>query len=363
MSDRIHVATRKGLVEIERREATSERWHIRRTDFLGEPVTMVLPDSRTGTVYAALRHGHFGAKLHRARNGQSWQECSMPAFPAVADDEKSKAPAVDQIMALETGGLDKSGVLWAGTVPGALFRSENEGDSWRLIDSLWNRPERAEWFGGGYDAPGIHSICVDPRDCNHVTISVSCGGVWTTFDSGRTWEVRTKGMRAAYMPPERAFDPNVQDPHRLVQCGADPDVFWVQHHNGIFRSTDAAANWAEITGVEPSVFGFAVAAHPDDANTAWFVPAVKDECRVPVNGSLVVTRTTDGGKTFAVLREGLPQKNSYDLVYRHALDVDESGERLAMGSTTGNLWVSENGGEHWMCVSNHLAPVYCVRFA
>ena len=49
-------------------------------------------------------------------------------------------------------------------------------------------------------------------------------------------------MRAEYMPPERQSDPNVQDPHLLAQCRANPDVFWVQHHNGIFRSTDGAAS-------------------------------------------------------------------------------------------------------------------------
>jgi hypothetical protein len=46
-----------------------------------------------------------------------------------------------------------------------------------------------------------------------------------------------------------------------------------------------------------------------------------------------------------VLREGLPQEHVYDLTLRHALDVDGSGERLAFGSTTGSLWVSENGGD------------------
>ncbi len=46
-----------------------------------------------------------------------------------------------------------------------------------------------------------------------------------------------------------------------------------------------------------------------------------------------------------MLREGLPQEHVYDLTLRHALDVDGSGERLAFGSTTGSLWVSENGGD------------------
>ena len=63
------------------------------------------------------------------------------------------------------------------------------------------------------------------------------------------------------------------------------------------------------------------------------------------------------------LREGLPQEHAYDLVYRHGLDVDESGDRLALGSTTGALRISESGGDSWQCVSVHLPPIYSVRFA
>jgi len=44
---------------------------------------------------------------------------------------------------------------------------------------------------------------------------------------------------------------------------------------------------------------------------------------------------------FYVLTKGLPQSHAYDVVYRHALALDEPGERLAFGSTTGGLWVSE----------------------
>jgi hypothetical protein len=43
--------------------------------------------------------------------------------------------------------------------------------------------------------------------------------------------------------------------------------------------------------------------------------------------------------------------------------VDETGERLAFGTTTGSLWVSENGGDSWEAASEHLPPVYAVRFA
>ena len=59
----------------------------------------------------------------------------------------------------------------------------------------------------------------------------------------------------------------------------------------------------------------------------------------------------------------MPQEWAYDLVYRHGLDVDESGDRLAFGSTTGSVWISEDGGDSWQGVSSNLPPVYAVRFA
>jgi hypothetical protein len=81
-----------------------------------------------------------------------------------------------------------------------------------------------------------------------------------------------------------------------------------------------------------------------------------------VGGKLVVNRTHDGGKSFEMLTNGLPQSHAYDVVYRHALALDASGTRLAFGSTTGGLWVSEDQGNNWLCVTHTLPPVYAVCF-
>lgn len=369
MSDRLHISTRKGLFTVER---TSNGWSIDNVAFLGMNITMSLADPRDGSWFAAIDHGHFGTHLHRSHDeGRTWDEIAVPQYPAGAtvpqrmpdgSSESFKPAALSEIWSLETGGADQPSKLWCGTIPGGLFSSEDSGDSWQLNEAMWNRPERANWFGGGKDDPGLHSIFVDPRDSQHVTISVSCGGVWQTHDGGDSWQCTSDGLRAEYMPPEQAYEPTVQDPHRLVACAADPDHQWIQHHNGIFRSTDGGNHWDEITDVEPSVFGLAVAVHPADPLTAWFVPAVKDECRVPVDGRVVVTKTTDGGQTFTSHGKGLPDTHAYDLVFRHALEVDGSGQRLAMGSSTGNLWISEDGGHSWQTVSNHLPPIYAVRF-
>jgi photosystem II stability/assembly factor-like uncharacterized protein len=248
-------------------------------------------------------------------------------------------------------------------MPGGLFRSADCGTSWQMVRSLWDHPKRRQWAGGGADLPGIHSICVDPRDSRQVSVAVSTGGIWFTADGGASWSQRGEGMRAEYVPPELTQDPIAQDVHCLVQCPAAPERMWVQHHNGIFVSSDAGRNFREITGVEPSTFGFPVVVHPTDPDTAWFVPEIKDEKRVPRDGRLVVTRTRDGGGSFQVLTRGLPQVHAYDVVYRHALALDGSGERLAFGSTTGGLWVSEDQGDSWACVSHTLPPIYAVRFA
>jgi hypothetical protein len=359
MTDRLHVASRKGLFCF---EPDDGKWRAATPVFVGEPVTAVLADHRDGALYAALRLGHFGVKLHRSDDGgTTWTELAPPTFPP-QPEASGEPPAVDMIWTLAVGGPSEQGVLWAGALPAGLFRSADRGDTWSLVESLWAVPERAEWFGGGYDHPGIHSIHVDPRDARALTVGISCGGVWKSADAGASWTLAGTGLRADYMPPAKADDRAIQDPHRLAHCPADPDTVWCQHHNGIFLSRDGGVNFETIAPVAPSAFGFAVAAHPQDRDTAWFVPAVKDECRVPVDGRFVVTRTTDGGRNFETLSAGLPDGQSFDLVYRHALDVDDVGRTLAMGSTTGNLWISADGGETWRQISANLPPIAQVAF-
>jgi hypothetical protein len=365
MSNRMLVSTRKGLFTVERGRGG---WKVKDEAFLGDNVTLALHDRRDGSSYAALNHGHFGVKLHRRDGKGKWKEITTPAYPKKPeglDDRDGWGKPVNwttqMIWALEPGGADEPGVIWAGTMPGGLFRSKDRGKSFEMIRPLWDMPERNMWLGGGADIPGIHSICVDPRDSKTVRVAISCGGVWVTRDSGKTWAQSAHGMRFDQGPEGQADNPHTQDPHMMVQCQGSPDRFWVQHHCGVYQSRDNAKSWQPVK-IKPSAFGFGVAVHPKDPDTAWFVPGIKDEKRYPVDGRLVVTRTRDGGKSFKVLSKGLPKERSYDIVFRHALALDDTGERLAFGSTTGNLWVSEDQGDSWSTVSHTLPPVHAVRF-
>ena len=370
MTLKILAATRKGLFTLARTGKAKAPWEIERSDFLADNVTVVLHDKRSGKLFAALDHGHFGVKLHVSdASGADWTELTAPVYPPKPEDCEDKDMwgnplpwSTVRIWGLETGGPKESGTLWCGTIPGGLFHSTDHGASWHMISSLWNDPKRVHWMGGGADLPGIHSICVDPRDAKLVRVAVSSGGVWMTRDAGKTWSNDNTGMWQDHAPEEHKFNPNGQDCHRLVQAPSHPDRMWIQHHNGIFRSDDGGKVWHEMMKVKPSSFGFAVAVHPHDHDTAWFVPEIKDEKRIPTDGKFVVTRTTDGGKTFKTLKKGLPKEPSYDIVYRHGLDVSSSGDDLVMGSTTGGLWASDDQGESWSSTAARLPPVYAVRF-
>jgi len=366
MADTLWIGTRKGLFEL--KKSTGNSWKIVGVSFLGEPVSMLFHDKRDGAIYAALNLGHFGVKLHRSDDGaKTWTEVAAPAYPAAkleqtATDPQDKPDKLELLWSLEAAGPDVKDGLWAGTIPGGLFKSTDRGGNWILNETLWNKPERKEWMGGGFDKPGIHSICVDPRDHRHVLIAVSTGGVWRTQDGGQTWAIACKGMIASYMPAERQADQEVQDVHRLVQSPTNPDHLWAQHHCGIFRSTDHSVSWRQIENIQPSTFGFAVAVHPKDPRTAWFVPAVKDQYRIPVDAKLVVTKTTNGGESAEAVLVSPVGVASYDLVYRHCLDVDETGNTLAVGSTTGHVWTSADGGKSWDMLPDFLPPIYVLRF-
>lgn len=359
MPDRLYVGTRKGLFAL---APGRGGWDIAEVSFLGDPVTAVL--AQGDTVHAALDLGHFGAKLWRRDRGGDWRELAAPVFPPKPEDSADDPHpwSLGKIWVIEPGAVP--GRLWAGTMPGGLFRSDDNGESWSLMEALWRMPERRQWQGvAGGEQPGISSVLVDPRKPSEIRVGVSTAGVWESTDCGGSWRIVNEGMYNEYMPPDLQGLPIAQDIHRLAHCPAYPEIVWCQHHNGVFRSEDRGHSWHELKAIRPSKFGFAVAAHPRDPNTAWFVPAVKDERRVAVEGKVAVARTRDAGASFEILHKGLPQRYAYDLVWRHALAVDATGERLAFGSTSGGLWVSEDAGDTWAAPEMRLPPISVVRFA
>ena len=103
MSDRLFVATRKGLFTLSRK---SGNWSLNNPEFLGDPVTNILHDARDGTLYATLNLGHFGVKMRRSKDsGKTWEEHAVPSYPPQPESApKDPAWKLVQVWSLETGG-------------------------------------------------------------------------------------------------------------------------------------------------------------------------------------------------------------------------------------------------------------------
>ncbi len=353
------LGTRKGLIQYQKNGSS---WIHSKTDFLGIPVSLTFVDSRTDTWWACLDHGHWGVKLHRSVDmGKTWEEVEAPKFEEGYEVKEGVPANVSYIWAMTHGGDDNPGTLFTGTDPGALFKSTDNGDSWQLVESLWDHPTRKDqWFGGGRDNPGIHSIVVDPRDSDHIQVGISVAGVFKSVDGGKSWNPSNKGLSADFLP-----DPNSevgQDPHLLIRAPSNPEVLWQQNHCGIFVSRDDSKNWTKVSQdkeVGPADFGFAIAVHEQKANMAWVAPGISDEVRIAVDQALCICRTDDYGETWTELRNGLPQENCFDIVYRHAMDI--SGDSLVFGTTTGNAFYSDDLGESWKRLSSELPMIYSVE--
>ncbi len=355
---RLLLGTRKGLIIYD--QQADGQWTYQRTEFVGAPVTIATIDPHTGTWWALLDHGHWGCKVHRSSDGKTWEELAAPKYPEGEEVKDGKPAATKYLWAFANGSTNQKGKVYIGTEPGGLFVSNDNGDTFELNRGLWDQPTRKEqWFGGGRDNAGIHSILVDPRDENHIFIGISCAGVYESTDGGATWTVRNKGLKADFLPDANAEVG--QDPHLVVMSPSNPDVLWQQNHCGIFMSRDGGKLWSDVTDKNgPANFGFAIAVDEQNPEIAWVVPGVSDMVRVAVDESLCVCRTDDGGFTWKTFTSGLPQEGVFDITYRHGLDI--TGDTLAFGTTTGNLYLSENRGEHWQTLSNNLPMIHSVEF-
>jgi hypothetical protein len=389
MSDHILLGTRKGAILL---DLVSNRWKPQPIAHPGVPVSYFARDPQ-GTLWAALEHGLWGPKLSRSKDGTTWEDAPQIKYPegaryvsgyaqppegTPADAPKKPNYKPAKLLKLWAMAFAPQGKILVGTIPGGLFVSNNGGESFELNMPLWNHESRGGdlfkgeangkdfWFGTpaaagtGEFAAGIHSVAVNPRDPKHYYVAISCAGVLETRDDGKTWHGRNKGMKMDWMPnPDSEWG---HDPHFVTLCQGDPKYMWQQNHVGVYFSDNAAEEWKKVSKPEQGIhFGWPVAADGKNGKTAWVVPGKGDERRMAIDGGLFVGRTQDGGENWEQLREGLPQQDAHDVIYRHALDVSEN--RLAFGTTTGNVYVSSNRGESWQCVGNNFPPVYSVRFA
>lgn len=351
------VGTRKGLFLGRRRGGA---WELDGPHFKAQAVYSVGIDVRGAAprVLAGGDSAHWGPSVfHSDDLGATWHEPRQQpvTYP------KDTGTSLERVWQLQPAGAEAPGVVYAGTEPGGLFRSEDGGETFELVRPLWDHPTRERWEPGG-GGLAVHTVVTDPRDAGSVTVAVSAGGVYRTADGGATWTPSNSGVQVVFQPEK--FPEFGQCVHKVARDAVDPDRLYLQNHWGVYRSDDAGATWTDIGAGLPSDFGFAVDTHPTRGGTAYLFPITADADRVPAENRCRVYRTEDAGATWEPLSAGLPQADHYGTVLRDALRTDDSDPAgVYFGNRNGEVFASADEGESWTQLAAHLPDVLCVRAA
>jgi photosystem II stability/assembly factor-like uncharacterized protein len=299
---------------------------------------------------------HSGALLRSSDDfGATWTD---PIEANVKFPETAGA-ALKQIWQIAPGREHEPDMLYCGVEPAALFASRDAGGSWSLVEGLWNHPHRARWQPGG-GGLCLHTVVLDPERPGRIRVAVSTGGTYVTDDGGTSWRPTNTGVRCVFLPDQ--YPEFGQCVHKVVQSRQRPDRLYLQNHWGLYRSDDRGESWTDIANGVPSDFGFPIAVHPRDPDTAWIVPLESDEFRCTPDGRLRVFRTSDAGASWQGLGDGLPQAEAYETVLRDALGVDAADPcGVYFGTRSGKLFASVDEGQSWTTVADGLPPVIAVK--
>src|SRR3984957_11581122 len=160
------------------------------------------------------------AGLFRSRDsGGNWE----PVGPGI-DHPMVTAVAVAHA---EQAGL---GIVYAGTEPSAVFRSDTGGDSWVDLASLRALPSADTWsFPPRPHTHHVRWIEADVSVADRVFVAIEAGALVRTFDGGRTWRDGVRG--------------GPYDTHTAVTHALAPGRIHSAAGDGYFESTDAGDSW------------------------------------------------------------------------------------------------------------------------
>jgi len=355
--------TRKGLFFL-RGDDSRRRWEVDEPALEGWEVFHATQDLRDGSLYAAANHGVYGATVQRSTDGgKTWTRSEGLGLP---EDSELK---LEKTWHVEPGRDSEPGRLWLGGAPGVLFRTDDSGENWEVVPSLLEEPTRERWNPG---AGGMctHSIQLDADDPNRMYIGISAAGVFRSEDAGESWTPANKGTAADFFP-EDPFPEVGQCVHKLLLHPAQAGRLWQQNHCGVYRSDDYGDNWERLedNGL-PSAFGFPLALHPAKPDTAFVIPEdsarageVGGGNRVTSEGRLGVYRTDDGGRSWELASNGLPERAWVEVLREGMASDRRDPVGIYFGTKGGSIFVTTNEGDEWLEAARYLPAVLSVEVA
>jgi len=176
----VWVGTRKGAFAF--RTKDRKKWDVDGPHFPGAEINHIVQDPRNPKmVYATVNNAWFGPHLHISKNGGKTWKVSEKGIELKSVPDAS----LKRFWHIEPGHADEPGVVWMGADPGALFRSDDWGATWREVASLTAHTTRDRWN------PGAGGLMVHSIQCpgkGRVVCGISAAGAFRSNDGGATWE-------------------------------------------------------------------------------------------------------------------------------------------------------------------------------
>src|SRR5580692_7841730 len=233
----IVVVTRSALLIARRASTWSVEEHLG-----GQSPGSVAVDLRSP---AQMHCGTARDSLFRSRDsGRNWE---------------TVGPGIDHpmITAVDVGHPEQAdgfGIVYAGTEPSAVFRSDNSGDSWVDLAGLRALPSADTWsFPPRPHTHHVRWIEADARVADRVFVAIEAGALVRTFDGGRTWRDRVRG--------------GPYDTHTALTHPLAPGRIYSAAGDGYFESTDAADSWSSPDDRLQHRYLVGIAVDPADPDT------------------------------------------------------------------------------------------------
>ncbi len=345
MGAMLAVGTDKGLFLCSR--TPDGRWEVGEPQFLGWRVT-AFERLASGRFLAGTGSGWFGPAVQRSDNARDWTQ--VAPGPEYREGDGAE---LEQMWRFHQA----PDAVYLGVAHAGLFRSDDDGETWTHVEGLRAHPSSPHWEPG---AGGLcaHSILHHPSDPERMWVGISAVGVFRTEDGGGSWELCNKGVTVTG-PPETDVGHDIgYCVHAMVLDPDDPDTLYRQEHRGLFRSHDGGDTWVDANEGVPARFGFPLVMDYSTRHL-FAVPQTSDEHRVPVDGRLQVFRSADGARSWHDSSAGLDDAPGYAGVLRTAMGTDHQGT-VAFGTTSGEVYVSEDSGDSWRGLDASLPRVFCV---
>lgn len=303
---------------------------------------------QVGNVYVVATSDQGVSSIHlSADGGSNWEPMTSPTSPATPD-----GLSVLQLTLDARQPPFELAPLLVGVAPAALFLSRDLCRSFDLIEA----------FDSGNPQNGVHTVLTHAARPRRLIVG-TFDAVYRSDDGGTSWATVQAGL-----PRHSSEEPSAPARiHKLAMDAERPDLLWLQARDGTYRSANAGESWEEVgwptqTAGLPSSFGLSLLAHPDEPDTAFVFPLESPCFPCAAEARARVYRTSDGAKTWEPLTAGLPLGRAYLEVPREAFAAGSAPPfPFVFGTSTGQLYASADGGDHWRLFADNLPPVLCTR--